>query len=57
MGKPIKIVELAKTMIKLSGKDVEIKEIGVRPGEKMEEKLWGDNEKVEKRDGLFVVKP
>ena len=39
MGKPIKIYDLAVNMIKLSGlepdKDIEIKEIGLRPGEKL----------------------
>jgi FlaA1/EpsC-like NDP-sugar epimerase len=54
MGKPIKIIELAKKMIRLSGLeektidhpegDIEIKIIGLRPGEKLyEELLIGDN--------------
>ena len=53
MGKPIKIYDLAATMIRLSGLavskepndggDIEIKEIGLRPGEKLyEELLIGD---------------
>jgi FlaA1/EpsC-like NDP-sugar epimerase len=54
MGKPVSINDLAKKMIKLSGLelkdknhpngDIEIKYIGLRPGEKLyEELLVGDN--------------
>lgn len=40
MGKPVKIIDLAKDVIALSGaKDVEIKVVGVRPGEKLYEEL------------------
>ena len=45
MGKPVKIYDLAKKMIQLSGKhDVEIKEIGLRPGEKLYEELLATKE-------------
>lgn len=48
MGKPVKILELAEKMIQLSGfepyKDIEIKEIGLRPGEKLYEELLIKNE-------------
>ncbi|MBB6454529.1 FlaA1/EpsC-like NDP-sugar epimerase [Salirhabdus euzebyi] len=47
MGEPIKIVDLAQNLIKLSGYSVEeigIKYTGIRPGEKMYEELLGDNE-------------
>jgi FlaA1/EpsC-like NDP-sugar epimerase len=49
MGDPVKIVDLAQTMIRLSGKEgaVDIEYIGVRPGEKLHEELWGDDEVVE----------
>jgi len=56
MGSPIRILELAKTIIKLSGKEIEIKFIGPKPGEKLFEQLIKDDEVVEKRDELFIVK-
>ena len=39
MGEPIKIVDLAKKMIELSGKDIKIEFTGLRPGEKLYEEL------------------
>ncbi len=48
MGKPIKIMELAEQMIRLSNKDLRVKIIGIRPGEKLSEKLWASNEKTVK---------
>ena len=45
MGKPVRIVDLAKRMIKLSGaKNVEIKFSGLRDGEKLYEELLNDTE-------------
>jgi FlaA1/EpsC-like NDP-sugar epimerase len=50
MGEPVKIVDLAETMIRLSGKepgrDVRIEFVGARPGEKLHEELWSANERV-----------
>lgn len=50
MGKPVKIVDLAKKMIQLAGlkpeKDVEIVYTGLRSGEKLYEELLNDGEKV-----------
>jgi FlaA1/EpsC-like NDP-sugar epimerase len=49
MGKPVKIIDLARKMIRLAGlipeKDIEIKIIGLRPGEKLYEELLNDNSK------------
>ncbi|MCR5193285.1 MAG: polysaccharide biosynthesis protein [Bacteroidales bacterium] len=45
MGKPVKIYDMAKRMIQLSGlKGIEIKEIGLRPGEKLYEELLATKE-------------
>ena len=54
MGECVKIVELAKRMIELSGlipdKDIKIKFIGLRPGEKEYEELITEDEDVEKSE-------
>ncbi len=45
MGKPVKIYDMARKMIQLSGlQDIEIKEIGLRPGEKLYEELLATKE-------------
>ena len=45
MGKPVKIYDLAAKMIQLSGlKNIEIKEVGLRPGEKLYEELLATKE-------------
>jgi FlaA1/EpsC-like NDP-sugar epimerase len=49
MGEPVKIVELAEQMIRLSGKDpgeIGVDFVGARPGEKLHEELWGASETV-----------
>jgi FlaA1/EpsC-like NDP-sugar epimerase len=49
MGKPVKIIDLARKMIKLAGylpeKDIKIKIVGLRPGEKLYEELLNDSSK------------
>ena len=60
MGDPVKILDLAEKMIRLAGlepyKDIDIMEIGLRPGEKMFEELRLDGEDTErtKNDLIFV---
>jgi FlaA1/EpsC-like NDP-sugar epimerase len=59
MGEPVRIVDLAVNMVRLSGKqprlpgqpddgpdDVRIQYVGSRPGEKIHEELWGEHEAV-----------
>jgi FlaA1/EpsC-like NDP-sugar epimerase len=49
MGEPVSILELAKNMIRLSGRDeseIEIRFVGARAGEKLHEDLWSDGEEV-----------
>ena len=49
MGKPVKIIDLATKMIRLAGlipeKDIKIKIVGLRPGEKLYEELLNDTSK------------
>ncbi|WP_164780237.1 nucleoside-diphosphate sugar epimerase/dehydratase [Mesorhizobium sp. M7A.F.Ca.US.011.01.1.1] len=50
MGKPVPILEVAETMIRLSGKspykDIAIRFTGIRPGEKLHETLHGEDEEL-----------
>ncbi|HHD78554.1 MAG TPA: polysaccharide biosynthesis protein [Epsilonproteobacteria bacterium] len=60
MGEPIKIVDLAKQMIRLYGKEDEIEIIftGLRPGEKLyEELLLDESEQKTKYSSIFIAKP
>ena len=58
MGKPVKIVDLAKNMIKLSGyipdKDIKIRFTGLRPGEKLFEELLTAEEGTEVTDHVQI---
>lgn len=61
MGEPVKIVDLAKKMIKLSGanrRDIQIVEVGIRPGEKLFEELLTNEETTEEQvyEKIFVGK-
>ena len=65
MGDPVKIIDLAKQMILLSGLkikdknningDIEIKEIGLRPGEKLFEELLIDNRATKTNHPLIYI--
>jgi FlaA1/EpsC-like NDP-sugar epimerase len=60
MGDPVKIIDLAKELIHLSGlrpgKDIEIKVVGVRPGEKLHEQLWLEDAKVTPTEFPYVLR-
>jgi FlaA1/EpsC-like NDP-sugar epimerase len=47
MGEPVKIVDLARKMIALSGVPVDIEFTGLRPGEKLHESLVQEHESLE----------
>ncbi len=58
MGKPVKILDLAENMVKMSGlkpyEDIDIIEIGLRPGEKLYEELLMKTEKLDKTDNNLI---
>ncbi len=63
MGRPRNIQELAREMILLAGlepgKDIDIRIVGLRPGERLAEELFGRSERVAKTrfKGLSVIEP
>lgn len=63
MGEPIKIADLAKNLITLSGlipgKDIQIQFSGMRPGEKLYEELLHDteNDTVTRHNKIYISKP
>ena len=58
MGKPVRILDMAENMIRLSGKepyhDIDIVETGLRPGEKLYEELLIKNEDMDKTDNAMI---
>jgi FlaA1/EpsC-like NDP-sugar epimerase len=63
MGTPVKIADMARDLIRLSGKepdqDIEIKYIGLRPGEKLYEEIAGQGEDLlpTDHDKITVIRP
>jgi O-antigen biosynthesis protein WbqV len=63
MGKPVKIVDLARQMIRLAGLrpdvDVKVEFVGLRPGEKLYEELFDESERTLPTpvDGVLVASP
>ncbi|MGF1543162.1 MAG: polysaccharide biosynthesis protein [Parvularculaceae bacterium] len=63
MGEPVRILDLAKRMIEARGlrpgRDVEIRFTGLRPGEKLFEEIFLDDEKLIRTgsDGVFLAAP
>ena len=63
MGQPIKIIDIARRMIRLAGlepeRDVKIEIVGLRPGEKLYEELFGEAERrlPSPLPGILVAEP
>ena len=60
MGEPVKILDLAEQMILLAGREpyaeIPIEFVGLRPGEKIHEELWGSNEQMDQTSHQKILK-
>lgn len=63
MGDPVRIVDLAQDLVRLSGlkvgEDIDLAFVGLRPGEKLREELFSPDEEASRsrHASIFVVKP
>jgi len=63
MGEPVKILDLAESLIRMSGyepyKDIDIEYVGLRPGEKLFEELLTDEEGIQRTENekIFIGNP
>lgn len=59
MGEPVRIMDLAKNLIRLSGKQIDIEITGLRPGEKLYEEMLIDENRVTETmsEKIFIEKP
>ncbi|NLH77464.1 MAG: polysaccharide biosynthesis protein [Acidobacteria bacterium] len=62
MGEPIRIIDMVKSLIRLSGQreeDIEIRYVGIRPGEKLYEEILIDEERTRstKFEKVFIAPP
>ncbi|MBU0761456.1 MAG: polysaccharide biosynthesis protein [Candidatus Altiarchaeota archaeon] len=55
MGKPVKIIDIARKMIKESCVKTEIKIVGIRPGEKLKEELFFKNERRTRNNKILIT--
>jgi FlaA1/EpsC-like NDP-sugar epimerase len=55
MGEPVRIADIAKRMIEVSGRPIEIVYTGLRPGEKLHETLYSATENVDDRKHKFIM--
>ncbi len=59
MGEPVRVMDLARDLVRLSGRDPEsqpIETVGLRPGEKLHEELFYDAEQVEPTSSVKVLR-
>lgn len=60
MGDPVKIIDLARDLIRMSGLrpdvDIPIKIVGMRPGEKLHEQLWREDAEISKTSFPYVYR-
>ena len=55
MGEPVRIADIGKRMIEVSGSPIEIIYTGLRPGEKLHETLYSASENVDDRKHKFIM--